>query len=480
MFAVTNSYADNSSGKTFTQPPVAECSSDVYKKLTSPKLYRSEQRPGPGFSIRNESYYPVDVALHNFGPLYWETILPGETWYKKTGEWYFTITASRNFGSTSQQYPDSPDGRIIYPLDEQYSNTDAASGVMLGAAAFIFLGPGVLPLIGTAEALAAGTDTNIFKSTIDVWTFGANVAVSAYKGDAGSALSALKEAYGKVDAAMKTSATTEQTLASSRSQGSGGNNGFMNSYVIKGGQGLPCFVPDPDTGYKNVKSGFQVGSGSRLTICREDLCGGSTTTKPYRETVSLFSIPTPGLKGPNTKPSFMMSYITSKGFIADSPRNPDYPLDSKSYLSFSLPYDMAVQIKGARNSFQARLNLNPNDKNLINTLNEIDSTDFDALEKVALIADSEIPFLVSGASLSERMNADNSTLNGTSKVTLFDQNNVKVYCISTNPGEVKPENLAFNSGIKVESCSRGLLFDFINKTTTTLDADAVTALTSRK
>ena len=62
-------------------------------EITTP-TYSSKTLNGPGYLIRNETDFDLDVSLDNFGPLYYGLIKPGETFVRDTGPWLFTISAA--------------------------------------------------------------------------------------------------------------------------------------------------------------------------------------------------------------------------------------------------------------------------------------------------------------------------------------------------------------------------------------------------
>jgi hypothetical protein len=68
---------------------------------------------GPGFIIRNETMYNLSISLQQLGPLYWETIKPGQIWYQGTGAVWFTIKT-----------------RINLTGQEEYTSFDAAAPIL--------------------------------------------------------------------------------------------------------------------------------------------------------------------------------------------------------------------------------------------------------------------------------------------------------------------------------------------------------------
>ncbi len=48
----------------------------------------------PGFSIKNETIWPLQISLSQVGPLYFDVIMPGQTFTRDTGAVWFTLRAS--------------------------------------------------------------------------------------------------------------------------------------------------------------------------------------------------------------------------------------------------------------------------------------------------------------------------------------------------------------------------------------------------
>ena len=48
----------------------------------------------PGFSIKNETIWPLQISLSQVGPLYFDVIQPGQTFTRDTGAVWFTVRAS--------------------------------------------------------------------------------------------------------------------------------------------------------------------------------------------------------------------------------------------------------------------------------------------------------------------------------------------------------------------------------------------------
>ena len=67
-----------------------------------PSLEVPHDLDGPGFIIRNETVYDIDISLSQVGPLYWETIKPGKIWYQGSGAVWFTIKARVNLSGEEE------------------------------------------------------------------------------------------------------------------------------------------------------------------------------------------------------------------------------------------------------------------------------------------------------------------------------------------------------------------------------------------
>lgn len=48
----------------------------------------------PGFNIKNNTLWPLEISLRQIGPLYWGVTDPGKTFSRSTGAVWFTIQAS--------------------------------------------------------------------------------------------------------------------------------------------------------------------------------------------------------------------------------------------------------------------------------------------------------------------------------------------------------------------------------------------------
>lgn len=96
------------------------------------KNYSSKPLKGPGYLIRNETDFDLDISLDNVGPLYFGLIRPGDTFRRDTGPWQFTISAAVNFDGR----PKYDDLDAIIPIIEftiEVLSTIWAPGGALGA-----------------------------------------------------------------------------------------------------------------------------------------------------------------------------------------------------------------------------------------------------------------------------------------------------------------------------------------------------------
>lgn len=56
-----------------------------------------------GFKIVNKTAFPLQVSLNQVGPLYWGTVEPGKTFYRRTGAVWFTIKSETYIEGTSEE-----------------------------------------------------------------------------------------------------------------------------------------------------------------------------------------------------------------------------------------------------------------------------------------------------------------------------------------------------------------------------------------
>jgi len=99
----------------------------------------------PGFIIKNETIWPVQISLNQVGPLYFEVIKPGETFVRTTGSVWFSIRASLFLDEAHR----ITTANAILPVAAIVGSV-ILSAVTAGAAAFA-KGPAL------AAAAAAGT-----------------------------------------------------------------------------------------------------------------------------------------------------------------------------------------------------------------------------------------------------------------------------------------------------------------------------------
>eukprot|EP00584_Thalassiosira_punctigera_P009655 CAMPEP_0172526210 /NCGR_PEP_ID=MMETSP1067-20121228/1162_1 /TAXON_ID=265564 ORGANISM="Thalassiosira punctigera, Strain Tpunct2005C2" /NCGR_SAMPLE_ID=MMETSP1067 /ASSEMBLY_ACC=CAM_ASM_000444 /LENGTH=592 /DNA_ID=CAMNT_0013309661 /DNA_START=89 /DNA_END=1867 /DNA_ORIENTATION=- len=62
----------------------------------------SEPEPGhkgPGYKVRNDTPWPVEISLWQVGPLHWQLVQPGQWFYSKPGAVWFTLKATINMNN---------------------------------------------------------------------------------------------------------------------------------------------------------------------------------------------------------------------------------------------------------------------------------------------------------------------------------------------------------------------------------------------
>lgn len=75
------------------EAPAGSCKPKEVKKANPP----NHKRKGPGFRIRNDTKWPVEISLWQVGPLYWQLVQPGQYFYRETGAVWFTVKAEIRF-----------------------------------------------------------------------------------------------------------------------------------------------------------------------------------------------------------------------------------------------------------------------------------------------------------------------------------------------------------------------------------------------
>ncbi len=173
----------------------AEDPTPMLVRAVAPAVLRSPspRLTSPGFIIRNETIWPVQISLNQVGPLYFGVIEPGEYFVRNTGAVWFTVRASLFLDERSRITPQD----AILPV-AAIVGTVALAALTAGSAAFAG-GPalaaagaaGVSGVTGLSSAAALATATAA--SSLVGAGFSASAALvigGAVVGGAGSALTA--------------------------------------------------------------------------------------------------------------------------------------------------------------------------------------------------------------------------------------------------------------------------------------------------
>ncbi len=115
----------------------------------------------PGFKIKNDTIWPLQISLNQVGPLYYGVIQPGETFERDTGAVWFTIKASVFLDEKDR----ITDWDVIFPI-ATVVGTVVLAAVTAGAAAYA-AGPtlavssmaGISGVTGLSSASALATAT---------------------------------------------------------------------------------------------------------------------------------------------------------------------------------------------------------------------------------------------------------------------------------------------------------------------------------
>jgi len=152
----------------------------------------------PGFIIKNETIFPLQISLNQLSPLYFGVIQPGESFIRDTGAVWFTIRAAIILDESKQ----ITTANAVWPI-LTISGTVLASAITAGAAAYA-AGPSIaaagiagvsgVSSVGTASALATATAASALVGA--GFSAGASLVIGGVVvgGIAGSALSATAKA----------------------------------------------------------------------------------------------------------------------------------------------------------------------------------------------------------------------------------------------------------------------------------------------
>jgi len=203
-------------------------------------------KKSPGFLIKNDTIWPLQVSLNQVSPLYYGIVQPGETFERTTGAVWFTIKASVFFDEKDRITA----WDAIFPI-ASIVGTVVLTAVTAGAAAYA-AGPAIAAAGGATGAVSGATVTGLSSTALAGVTaastqlvgagFSAGAALSvggAIVGGGGAALSATGQA------ALKDIFSTSNTSVSKAGVYAGPPWPFRNSvrtYHITGG---PIYRPGP-------------------------------------------------------------------------------------------------------------------------------------------------------------------------------------------------------------------------------------------
>jgi len=197
---------------------IEKCEEKVAKTYTSPTLRK------PGFLIRNETDFDLDISLNQVGPLYYGVVKPGETFIRDTGAVWFTIEASVNIDGV----PKYDDWDCVAPAVK--FTADVLSAVFAGGAALAARG-GVAAAYASASRLSQ-VATGAEKVWVAVETFN---KYNGYRNKINTVVEV---------ATLVTTEFAEQYTYTSEAGCYAGWSGDVKVYTITGGPQIPCMGSD--------------------------------------------------------------------------------------------------------------------------------------------------------------------------------------------------------------------------------------------
>lgn len=109
----------------------------------------------PGFIIKNETIWPLQISLRQVGPLYYGVVPPGQTFVRKTGAVWFTIQADVFLDEEDR----ITDWDVVWPIGAVAVSVLIAAATA-GAAAYA-AGPAMAAIGGATGALSGATITGL-------------------------------------------------------------------------------------------------------------------------------------------------------------------------------------------------------------------------------------------------------------------------------------------------------------------------------
>lgn len=110
-------------------------------------LAEAKRQGKHGFKIVNKTQFPIQVSIGQVGPLYWGVVQPGQTFHRRTGAVWFTLSAETYIEGTTRKIKKSD---AIIPIATMVA-TSLSAAFTLGTSAV------AAGAAGGATAVAAGT-----------------------------------------------------------------------------------------------------------------------------------------------------------------------------------------------------------------------------------------------------------------------------------------------------------------------------------
>lgn len=127
----------------------------------------------PGFIIKNETIWPLQISLNQVSPLYFDVVQPGKTFVRDTGAVWFTVKASLFLDEKDR----ITNWDAIWPIGA-IVGTVILTAVTAGAAAYA-AGPVIAAAGGATGAISGATVTGLSSTALAATSTAATTLVGA-------------------------------------------------------------------------------------------------------------------------------------------------------------------------------------------------------------------------------------------------------------------------------------------------------------
>ncbi|MCU0525764.1 MAG: hypothetical protein MUF72_13160 [Elainella sp. Prado103] len=127
----------------------------------------------PGFIIKNDTIWPLQISLNQVGPLYYGVIQPGESFVRSTGAVWFTIKA----GVFLDEKDRITSWDVVWPIAAVTASV-LITAATAGAAAYA-AGPAMAAAGGATGAISGATITGLSSTALAATSMAASTLVGA-------------------------------------------------------------------------------------------------------------------------------------------------------------------------------------------------------------------------------------------------------------------------------------------------------------